>query len=234
MTYTVMGRCPKTNQLGIAIATNSLGVGGYCLYFDPKVGEVSTQAYANPRLGPIALDLLREGNSPKKVNEKLASYDSYFPYRQVGIVSANGSMDVHTGPKARQWAGHFLGNDSLVMGNVLDSENVATAMLCTFEENCELELSDRLMQSLEAGRDAGGQGDLADRSAALVVYDQENYPLMDLRVDYSQHAIRDLRGVYTEYRPYIPLYYGVRVNDPPNSPPQGVWIQRLRDQGLLS
>ena len=233
MTYTVMGKCAKTNQLGVAIATNSLGVGGYCLYFDPKVGAVSTQAYANPRLGPLALDLLRDGHDPESANRALASHDSHFIYRQVGIVAADGSVHVHTGSKARHWAGHFLGDNALTMGNVLDSEKVATAMLRTFEENNELELAERLMRSLEAGRNAGGQGDLVDRSAALVVYDKESYPLLNLRVDFSQQAISDLRGVYTAYRPYIPLYYGLRVNDPPNSPPQRVWIQRLKDEGLL-
>ena len=233
MTYTVMGKCAKTNQLGVAIATNSLGVGGYCLYFDPKVGAVSTQAYANPRLGPLALDLLRDGHDPESANRELASHDSHFVYRQVGIVATDGSVHVHTGSKARHWAGHFLGDNALTMGNVLDSEKVATAMLETFGENNDLELAERLMRSLEAGRNAGGQGDLVDRSAALVVYDKESYPLLNLRVDFSQQAISDLRGVYMAYRPYIPLYYGLRVNDPPNSPPQGVWIQRLKDEGLL-
>ena len=61
MTYTIVARCPETNALGVGIATYSLGVGGYCPFLARGLAALSTQAFANPTLGPIALDALQDG-----------------------------------------------------------------------------------------------------------------------------------------------------------------------------
>ena len=50
MTYTIVGRCPRTGQLGVGIATFSLAAGGYAPYVKSDVAAVSSQASANPRL----------------------------------------------------------------------------------------------------------------------------------------------------------------------------------------
>ncbi len=66
MTYTIIARCPRTARLGITIATYSLGVGGYCPFVLTAIAAVSSQAYANPDLGPLALRLLGLGFSGAK------------------------------------------------------------------------------------------------------------------------------------------------------------------------
>ena len=67
MTYTIVGRCPRTKQLGIGITTWSLGVGGYCPFIKSKLAALSSQAAADPRLGQLAMRLLGLGYSPAKV-----------------------------------------------------------------------------------------------------------------------------------------------------------------------
>ena len=49
---------------------------------------------------------------------------------------------------------------------------------------------------------------------------------MDLRVDAHETAIQELRRVWDEYRPYIPLYYDLRVKHPDTVPAQDVWLVR--------
>ena len=93
MTYSLVGRCPRTFQLGAAMATSSLAIGGYCPFIDGTVGALSTQAFAQPQLGPVALRLLRQGFSPRKVLHELEGHDRFFDYRQVMIVDLGAIAD---------------------------------------------------------------------------------------------------------------------------------------------
>ena len=232
MTYTMIGRCPRTGQLGIGITTWSLGVGGYCPVMKSNLAALSSQAAADPRLGRLAMLLLEQGYSPAKVIEELRDNDPYFEYRQVGIVHRDGTTAVHTGADNGAWAGHVTGDGYIAMGNGNDSERVVQAMASAFAKTQDLDLDERLILSLEAGRDAGGQqaahpdSPNQDRSAGLIVHDTEEYALMDLRVDAHETAIQELRRVWDEYRPYIPLYYDLRVKHPDTVPAQAVWLER--------
>ena len=232
MTYTMIGRCQRTGQLGIGITTWSLGVGGYCPVIRSSFAALSSQAAADPRLGRLAMRLLELGYSPAKVIEELRGHDPHFEYRQVGIVAGDGTTAVHTGNDNNTWAGHVTGDGYIAMGNTLDSGRVVRAMARAFDETRDLDLDERLLLSLEAGRDAGGQqaahpdSPNQDRSAGLIVHDTEEYALMDLRVDAHEAAIRELRRVWDEYRPYIPLYYDLRVKHPDTVPAQAVWLER--------
>ena len=238
MTYTLIGRCPRTGRLGIGITTWSLAVGGYCPYIKSNLGALSSQAYADPRLGYLAMRLLELGYSPAKVVEELRGHDPHYEYRQVGIVDRDGVAAVHTGSDTRPWHGHITGQGYVAMGNTLDSERVVEAMARAFEETEDLDLDERLLRSLEAGREAGGQKAAypkaanQDRSAALIVYELEEYALMDLRVDVHQAAIQELRRVRDEYAPYIPRYYDLRVKDPERlkATPQDVWFAHQQAQ----
>ena len=103
-----------------------------------------------------------------------------------------------------------------------------------FERTEGGDLDDRLLTSLEAGRDVGGQ--LAafpdwpnqDRSAALIVYEDEDYAVMDLRVDSHETGIAELRRLWAEYRPYIPWYYQLRVKDPEKAPSHQEFFEQQR------
>ena len=236
MTYTIAAHCPRTGQLGIGIATFSLAVGGYCPLVKSHVGAVSSQAYADPRLRGLAMRLLEMGYSPAGVLSALRSSDEFFEYRQVAIVDKDGRVAAHTGEHTRPWTGHAVGEGYVVFGNHLDGEHVLEAMAEAFERTDGGDLDDRLLTSLEAGRDVGGQQAAfpdwpnQDRSAALIVYEDEDYAVMDLRVDSHETAegIAALRSLWEEYRPYIPWYYQLRVNDPPNAPSHHEFLAQQR------
>ena len=236
MTYTIIGRCSRTGQLGIGITTWSLGVGGYCPFVKANVGALSSQAAANPRLGRLGMQLLEAGYSPPEVIEELRGLDSHFEHRQIGIVDKYGNPAVHTGVDTRLWTGHATGEGYVAMGNTIDSERVVRALAKVFQEGEGLDLDERLLKSLEAGRDAGGQQNAhpesmnQDRSAALIVYHHEEWALMNLRVDAHPAAVQELRRVRDEYRPYIPLYYDLRVNAPDTVPAQAVWFAQQQSR----
>ena len=59
-TFTAVGRCPRTGRFGIAVATGEMGVGGRVPFISANIGAVATQAYTDPRLGPLAIRLLEE------------------------------------------------------------------------------------------------------------------------------------------------------------------------------
>ena len=145
MTFTALGACPETGRLGIGITTYSLGVGGYCPFFERGVAALSTQAFANPALGPLATAALRETPDPEGALRLLAAQDPDFEWRQVVIAAADGRVAAHTGPRTRPWSGHITGEGFAVFGNVLAGEAVVQAMAAAWGERAGDDLPERLL-----------------------------------------------------------------------------------------
>ena len=220
-TFTIVGRCPRTGMLGLCLSTSEMAVGSRCPVVIAGVGAVSSQAFSNPRLGKLAINLLEKGYSSQKVVAEAVASDSYIDYRQIGIVDKDGNSAAYTGAKTSVWAGHLAKKDFVAMGNALVNEGVVTAIAEGFESSTGEDLEERLMRAIEAGRDAGGQHGGQRNSAAILVYDREVFPRVDLRVDWhDDDAVSELRRLLDMYKPLIP-YYAQRPADPT--------IGRLRD-----
>ena len=54
MTFSIVGRCERTGQLGVAISSSSIAVGARCPWVRAGVGVVSTQNITLPALGPVS------------------------------------------------------------------------------------------------------------------------------------------------------------------------------------
>ena len=214
-TFSVVGRCARTGRLGVAITTSDVAVGSRCPYVMPNVGAVSTQASTDPRLGPAALRLLKAGGSPETALQALASEDRHIERRQLGIVDVLGRSAARTGAANAEWAGHVAKENFVAMGNGLAGEQVVEAMAQAFRTGEGLDLEERLLRSLEAGQDAGGEArdSTPYHSAALLVYGSESYSRVDLRVDEHPTPISELRRVFEVYRPKIE-FYALRANHP--------------------
>src|SRR4029450_2301399 len=96
-----------------------------------------------------------------------------------------------------------------VLGNLLKGQHVIDAMEEAYLADRGQDLEHRLLQAIEAGRDAGGEMGVAPRSAALLVYDRKTFSRVDLRVDIHDEPVSELRRVFDAYLPFIP-YYVVR------------------------
>ncbi len=221
-TFTIVGRCRRTQKLGIATATRSLAVGARVSHVRARVGAVAIMAIADARLGYSALRLLETGYKAPSVIEELVHADPYAEYRQLAVIDADGFAAARTGKRNRDWAGHHVGEDYVALGNMLVGEHVVAAIEAAFTRSADQELEERLMRSLEAGRDAGGQHG-GQRSAALLVYDDRPFAHVDLRVDVHDEPVGELRRVFEVYKPAIP-YYNLRQVDA-RVPPLDDWLR---------
>jgi uncharacterized Ntn-hydrolase superfamily protein len=195
-TFSITARCERTGQFGVAVSTKVPAVGTLCPYAKAKVGAVATQSFVNPYIGINGLRYLEEGLSANEVLARVLEEDPEPELRQVCIIDKQGRSAAFTGERCDTWNGHITGDNFAVAGNMLVGEETIQVMAKTFEETKELSLAERLLQALEAGQDAGGDK-RGKQSAAILVVDEEEYPLVDLRVDEHEDPVNELRRVYT-------------------------------------
>lgn len=205
MTFSVVARCAKTGQYGVGIATYSPNVGGRCPLVVPGMGAASIQAVANPQLNLIAATLLAQGLAAAKVVSELLASDPFPDYRQIAVVDVYGHACAVTGKHNAVWAGHHVGEGFVCSGNVLAGEQVVAAMARAFSADSDLALAERLVRSVEAGRDAGGQPE-GQNSSGLLVYDKHPFPIVDLRVELHDEPVGELRRLWNWYEPMVPYY----------------------------
>jgi uncharacterized Ntn-hydrolase superfamily protein len=220
-TFTVIGRCARTGRLGIGTTTRSLAVGARVPHVRARLGAVAVMAIADARLGYMALRLLETGYKAPAVIEELVKSDPYAEYRQLGVIDDDGFGAARTGTMNRDWAGHRVGENYVVLGNVLIGPHVLDAMETAFSAHPAEDLEARLLRGIEAGRDAGGQHG-GQQSAALLVYDDKPFAHVDLRVDVHAEPVGELRRAFDVYRPAIP-YYNLRQVDA-RVPPLHDWL----------
>ncbi|WP_144113099.1 DUF1028 domain-containing protein [Paraburkholderia sp. BCC1886] len=229
MTYSILAKCPDTGRYGLGIATYSVAVGQWCDGLDRYAGATMSQAFVRTTNNALALNLLRLGHSAKYVSDALVRDDDFASYRQIGVISADGSASCHSGEHTRGWAGHRIGDGYVAMGNVLSRAAIVEAMADAFEQSATRPFEERLLRALEAGRDAGGQGNgtraLPERSGALIVTASDHLDAVNLRVDLHPHAVDELRRVHSVCSQYTG-YYRSRGINPPDAPGQEVFEQQ--------
>ena len=108
--------------------------------------------------------------------------------------------------------GTSTGETYVVMGNFLVGEEVVDAMADAMERSVQEDIGERLVRAIEAGTDAGGQPN-GQRSAAVLVYENEGYSIINLRVDDSDTPMAELRRLFDRLQPLLP-YYKERPDNP--------------------
>lgn len=219
MTFSIVARCARTGELGVAVSTAVPAVGSMCPYLRAGVGAVSTQSWVNPYLAMHALDRLEEGDSADAALERVLRTDSAASLRQLGIVDRDGRSAVWTGPDCTAWAGHRRGANYTVQGNMLTGGETVDAMAEAFEASAGAPLDERLMAALEAGQAAGGDR-RGRQSAALRIVRTEAYAALDLRVDDHAEPVAELRRVLEVARhQLVPFIDGMPTRDDPGRAP---------------
>ena len=206
MTFTILGRCPRTGRLGGAVTTSDVAVGARVLFARAGLGVAATQHRTDPRLGPALLDRLLGGSAPEQAVADVAGATVHRAWRQLGVLDAHGRCGAYAGERVWPLSAELAGEDCLVIGNVLSGPAVAPAIRDAFEQRPGDELCDRLLAALDAGERAGGEtgpesggGEL--RSAALLVVERESFPFADLRIDDDPEPLRRLADLWEAYRP---------------------------------
>ncbi len=202
-TFSIVARCPRTGQLGVAVASKYLAVGARVPFVRAGVGAVATQARTKVAFGPQALELMGEGLAPDSIVKQFAANDPDWEFRQLHLLDARGRLACHTGPKALEWAGHLVGLHCTLAGNILTGPQVLDEMLRAFDRDSSAPLARRLVSALVAGDRAGGDK-RGKQSAALLVADVEPYPIVDLRVDDHPEAPSELERVFNLFEKTFP------------------------------
>ena len=209
-TFSIAARCPRTGQLGVAVASAVPAVGGLCPYIRAGIGAVTTQSWVNPYLAARILDGLAGGQATRRGPRGGARHR-----RPAGPAPARAGRRARRrpppgpAPAARRWPATAPEPDYAVQGNMLAAPGVIDAMAVAFEDSAACDLDERLMRVLEAGDAAGGDR-RGKQSAALRIVAGEDYPLLDLRVDEHAEPVAELRRVLeVARRQLVPFVAGM-------------------------
>lgn len=220
MTFSIIGRCAETGQLGIAISSSSIAVGARCPWVRAGVGAVASQNITLPALGPQVLDALERGQLPPAALDQVLTANGWSDYRQVTVIDSHGRVALFSGKQALGVHNAVAGEQCAAAGNLLASQQVIQAMVDAFEQ-AGGHLADRLLAAMHAAVAAGGEAGPI-HSAALKIAGELTWPLVDLRVDWAEHdPIGQLDGLWHAYRPQMNDYV-TRALDPTRAPSYGV------------
>jgi len=205
-TYSIVARDPETGEMGVAVQSHWFSVGTLCPWAEAGVGAIATQAMVNVSLGPEGLALLRQGQSAREALDALLAADAGRDMRQLAIVDAHGRVAVHTGARCIAEAGHCAGEGFSVQANMMLNDRVWPAMAEAFAAS-RGPLAERLVATLEAAQEAGG--DVRGRqSAALLVVRAASTGqswadrLVDLRVEDHPEPVREIARLLRIHRGY--------------------------------
>jgi uncharacterized Ntn-hydrolase superfamily protein len=210
MTWSIIARDDFTGQFGIAVATRFFAVGARVPYIAAGTGAIATQALVNPYYGIDGLKLLREGRSPRETVATLLAADSGRESRQLHIMDAGGRIASHTGRDCIDWCGHIEGKGFSIAGNMLAGPRVLDDTAAAYIAGENLPLAQRLIAAMRSGEAAGGDK-RGKQSAALLIYGEEEWSALDLRVDDHADPLAELerleqvsRERWVHFRQFLP------------------------------
>jgi uncharacterized Ntn-hydrolase superfamily protein len=221
MTFSLVARCPRTGMFGVVVTSSSPCVASRCgTWARAGIGAVATQNVTDPRLGHLGLTLLRQGHGAAAAMAALVAAGAHSEYRQLTIVDQDGRTAHHSGAKTLGRHAVAEGPGCIAAGNLLADGEVPRAMVAAYEAAATEHLAERLVCALEGGLAAGGE-EGAVRSAGVYVVDRHVWPICDLRVDWHDAPVAELRRIWTVYRPQMEDYL-MRAIDPTRAPSYGV------------
>jgi uncharacterized Ntn-hydrolase superfamily protein len=230
MTWSIIAKDNATGQIAIAVATKFFAVGARVPHIAPAIGGIATQALVNPYYGIDGLRLLHEGRAPRDIIETLIATDSGHASRQLHIMDAKGQIAAYTGEDCVDWCGHIEGEGFSIAGNMLAGPRVLDDTANAYLANTGMPFACRLIAAMRAGEAAGGDK-RGKQSAALLIYGEEEWSDLDLRVDDHADPLAELdrleavsRERWVHFRQYLPS----RKN------PAGITDRAVIDAGIAA
>jgi uncharacterized Ntn-hydrolase superfamily protein len=210
MTWSIIARDRATGQFGIAVTTRFFAVGARVPHIAAGIGAIATQALVNPYYGIDGLKLLREGHKPREILEMLIAADAGQESRQLHIMDAGGAIAAYTGRECVDWCGHVEGDGFSIAGNMLAGASVLDDTAKAYTANERLPFAQRLIAAMQSGEAAGGDK-RGKQSAALLIYGEEDWSALDLRVDDHSDPLAELerlervsRERWVHFRQFLP------------------------------
>jgi uncharacterized Ntn-hydrolase superfamily protein len=221
MTFSIVARCARTGQVGVAVSSSSPAVAARCAHVRAGAGAATSQNITDPRLGTSALDHMQDGLTAAEALARIREEaGDTIEYRQLALVDGKGRVAAFSGQHTLGVHAVAEGPDVVAAGNLLAGPQIPDAMLASFAATGADELGDRLIAALIAGLEAGGEiGPV--HSAGMLIADSEAWPITDLRVDWSENPIHELADIWSVWKPQAQDYVS-RGLDPASSPAYGV------------
>jgi uncharacterized Ntn-hydrolase superfamily protein len=220
VTFSIVARSDDAGLFGIAIASSSPAVAARCSHARAGIGAVATQNITDPLLGPRMLEGLRCGASAAEAIAGVLDSTEFGAYRQLLAIGAQGPPAHHSGMHALGLVAVAGSRHAVAAGNLLANRQVPAAMIAAFDA-AGGQLAERLLAALRAGADAGGEAGPV-HSAGLLVVREVPWPIVDLRVDWSDaDPITELIGIWKRYAPQVEDYVR-RALQPADAPGFGV------------
>ena len=207
MTFSVVAKDEKTGEFGVAVQSHWFSVGSVVSWAKAGVGAVATQSMVEISYGPLGLELMSSGKTASEALEGLLKSDSKSETRQVAFVDPKGRVAVHTGKKCIPYAGHIKGDGFSCQANLMRNGKIWGAIANAYRQNSKLNLAERLIATLEAGEEAGGDIH-GKQSAVILVVGRDLSPnswsgrLVDLRVEDHPTPIPELKRLLRLQRGY--------------------------------
>jgi len=221
MTFSIIGRCANTGQLGIAISSSSIAVGARCPWLRSGVGAVSTQNITLPAYGANLLDLIASGLAPEQALQHATAAEPYSAYRQIIVMNTAGDSAVFSGEKTLGLHNMAQGTHCVAAGNLLHAPQVIPTMTDAFVQ-AQGHLADRLLVAMQAALAAGGEAGPVHSAALQLVDGEVPWPIVDLRVDWADSdPIGQLAQLWQAYQPQMQDYI-TRAQRPDQAPSYGV------------
>ena len=220
MTFSIVARCAEHGQFGMAVSSSSPAVASRCAYARAGVGAVASQNVTDPRLGPGTLDAMAAGMDAKIAIASIIATSDHTEFRQLLAVDSTGQTEIFSGTKTLGIHAEHLSHNAAAAGNLLANTTIPHAMVAAFHA-ASGHLGDRLIAAMQAGLAAGGEaGDL--HSAGLLIVDQQQWPLVDLRCDWTTDCpIAAVATAWEIYKPQMDDYL-TRALNPASAPSYAV------------
>lgn len=220
MTFSLAGRCERTGMVGGIVCSSSIAVASRCLW-GSRAGVVISQNVTDPYLGVLGLQLLAEGYGARNVMEQILSGKADAEWRQLAVLDIDGQTEAYTGSRGLGITSVAQGPDCVAAGNLLADEYVPRSMVRVFEMTAAQPLAERFLLVLEAGAAAGGEAGPAHSAGLQVYHGSLEWPITDLRVDWSEEPIAELHDLWDRYAPQMKEYI-LRAKQPERAPSYGV------------
>ena len=228
MTWSIIFHDRETKRIGIAVATRFFAVGARVPHIEPMKGAICTQAMTNPLYGRRGLSLIRDGVGAVDIVRLLTEPDAGREHRQLHVLGADGRFAARTGAECGPWCGHWTGDDFSVAGNMLSGPQVVSETVRVLREAAELPLPLRLLAAMKAGEAVGGDK-RGKQSAALVIYGDQEYSELDLRVDDHVEPLLELERLEAVSRE---RWVHFRAFSPTRENPAGIFDRAVIDAAV--
>ncbi|MBB4105963.1 putative Ntn-hydrolase superfamily protein [Rhizobium borbori] len=192
-------------MFGMAMGSSGVAAGNRCPWVRAGVGGIATQHRTDTRAGPLGLDLLSKGCSANETVRILAESNDFPGERQFAAVDVHGRVAFYSGPEINNINGGYTGDQCVATGNFIANEGVPKAMVEAYEAAKGLGFAERLLAGVDAGLAAGGETK-AIGAASLTIADKEAWPLVDLRVDWQDSPLTELRRLWVFFKPFQQVF----------------------------